>query len=120
MKKVLVYDDDHDILEVCSIILQLKGCDVLCRDTCMQVLSDIEEYSPDVIVMDNWLPGMDGVQAIKLIKSTPAFSTIPIIFFSANSSAKELAEKAGANYMLPKPFEIIEFEKLIIAATQKS
>jgi len=120
MKKILVYDDDVDILEVCSVILTLKGWDVLCKENCLQIFQDIQIYGPDVIVMDNWLPGMDGVEAIQLIKNTPIFTNIPIIFFSANSYAEELAKKAGADYMLSKPFEIAVFEKLIVTATQRN
>ncbi len=114
--KILIYDDDSDILEVCSTILRMKGYDVLCKDHCKEVLSDIEMYQPDVILMDNWLPDVGGVKSIQLIKKTPLFKNIPVIFFSANSHVEELAKEAGADYMLKKPFDLTELQKAIAIA----
>lgn len=118
--KILVYDDDADILEVCSIILKMRGFDVLCKDNCRQVIEEILEFEPDVILMDNWLPDIGGVKAIQLIKENPESKNIPVIFFSANSHVEELAREAGADYMLKKPFDIAELEKVIgVALMQK-
>src|ERR1700712_5131989 len=109
-ERILVYDDDADILEVCATILRMKGYDVLCRDNCKAILQDIEKYSPHVILMDNWLPDIGGVKAVQLIKSTVQFKDIPVIFFSANSHVEELAKEAGADFMLKKPFDLSELQ----------
>ena len=114
--RILIYDDDVDILEVCATILRMKGYDVLCMDHCKEVLADIENYGPDVILMDNWLPDIGGVKAIQLIKKTPQFKDIPVIFFSANSHVEELAKEAGADYMLKKPFDLTDLQKAIAKA----
>ncbi|MDZ4808990.1 MAG: response regulator [Bacteroidota bacterium] len=116
MKKVLVYDDDVDILGLCATILKLQGFDVLCKDNCKELITDIESYKPDVILMDNWLPDIGGVKAIQLIKSIEHLKQIPVVFFSANSQVEELAKEAGADYMLQKPFELDDLEKIIITA----
>ena len=113
VKRILVYDDDADILEVCATILRMKGYDVLCRDNCKAILKDSEMYAPDVILMDNWLPDIGGVKAVQLIKGTPAFKHIPVIFFSANSHVEELAKEAGADFMLKKPFDLSELQQVI-------
>ena len=114
--KILIYDDDADILEVCATILRMKGYDVMCKDHCKEVLLDIETYMPDVILMDNWLPDIGGVKSIQLIKKTPHFKDIPVIFFSANSHVEELAKEAGADYMLKKPFDLTELQVAIAKA----
>ena len=114
--KILIYDDDADILEVCATILRMKGYDVMCKDHCKDVLLDIETYQPDVILMDNWLPDIGGVKSIQLIKKTPQFQDIPVIFFSANSHVEELAKEAGADYMLKKPFDLTELQVAIAKA----
>ena len=111
--RILIYDDDVDILEVCATILRMKGYDVLCKDHCKTVLTDIEAYQPDVILLDNWLPDVGGVKSIQLIKKTPQFRDIPVIFFSANSHVEELAKEAGADYMLKKPFDLTDLQKAI-------
>ncbi|MCY7293524.1 MAG: response regulator [Ferruginibacter sp.] len=119
MKKILVYDDDLDILKLCTIILKLKGFDVLCRDNCRELITDVESYKPDVILMDNWLPDIGGVKSIQLLKSMEHLKNIPVVFFSANSQVEELANIAGADYMLPKPFELNDLEKIIATAVQQ-
>ena len=118
MNKILVYDDDVDILEVCAAILKFRGLDILCKDNCRDIVADIEGYVPDVILMDNWLPDIGGVKAVQLIKSTEHIKNIPVIFFSANHSVEELAKEAGSDYMLKKPFEIADLENMIATAIQ--
>ena len=113
MNRVLIYDDDVDILEVCTAILQIKGYEVFCKDNCRSLFEDLEEINPDIIMMDNWLPDMGGVKAIQTIKSDDKYSEIPIIFFSANSSVEELAKEAKANFILKKPFDITALENLL-------
>ena len=113
MEKVLIYDDDVDILEVCSAILQIKGYEVFCKDNCRSLFEDLEEIQPNIIMMDNWLPDMGGVKAIQTIKASEKFSDIPIIFFSANSSVEELAREAKADFVLKKPFDISALENLL-------
>lgn len=120
VEKILVYDDDADILEVCATILRMKGYDVQCMDNCKTLLVDIERYQPNVILMDNWLPDIGGVKAVQLIKSTPAVKNIPVIFFSANSHVEELAKEAGADYMLKKPFDLTDLQQMIAQAIFKA
>ena len=119
LKKVLVYDDDVDILNICSMVLTMKGYQIKCIDNCYNLLRDIEDFLPQVIIMDNWLPGLGGVKAVQLIKSTEKFKTIPVIFFSANSHADQLAKEAGAEYSLNKPFELEQLHQMIDHATTK-
>jgi DNA-binding response OmpR family regulator len=118
MKRILLCDDDVDLLDLCAAIFKFKGWDVCCKNNCRQILSDIEEYKPDVILMDNRIPDTGGIKAIQLIKNTVQFKNIPVIFFSANSGIRELAKEAGTDYILQKPFDLRDLEKVIIAATQ--
>jgi DNA-binding response OmpR family regulator len=119
--KIIIYDDDVDILEVCSTILRMRGFDVLCKNNCREVINDIQTYDPDVILMDNWLPDIGGVKSVQLIKNTAELRHIPVIFFSANSHVEQLAKEAGADYMLQKPFELSELEQIITkAVTEKT
>ena len=113
MEKVLIYDDDVDILDVCTAILQIKGYEVFCKDNCRSLFEDLDTIKPDIIMMDNWLPDMGGVKAIQTIKSNEKFKNIPIIFFSANSSVDELAKEAKADFVLKKPFDISTLEGLL-------
>ncbi|RZJ80365.1 MAG: response regulator [Chryseobacterium sp.] len=111
--KIIIYDDDKDILQVTSVILQIKGFEVLTREHCRELEADLNGFQPNVILMDNWLPDMGGVKAIQFIKKLPGFANIPVVFFSANSNVEDLAREAGADYILKKPFEIDELQVII-------
>lgn len=115
-KKVIIYDDDADLLEVCSLILGTKGFEVIMKDRCTEIIRDMEQHNPDVILMDNWIPDIGGVKATRLLKESGNFSHVPVIFFSANNNVNELAAEAGADYCLHKPFDITELESMVTRA----
>ena len=114
----MIFDDDEDLLEVCSLILSARSFEVILKNRCTDIIKDIQNHKPDVILMDNWIPDLGGVRATNLIKANRDFSHIPVIFFSANNNVAELAEQAGADFSLQKPFNIAELEALVLKAIE--
>jgi two-component system cell cycle response regulator DivK len=112
-KRVLILDDDPDILQICAIVLKKKGFDVSTLNNSNQVLEQVRSYQPDVILMDNWIPGPGGIEATRMLKLSPETHDIPVIFFSANSNVTALAREAQADYFLQKPFDINELEAIV-------
>ena len=112
-KRVLILDDDIDILQICTIVLKKKGFDVQTLNNSSQVVSQVRSYQPHVILMDNWIPGPGGIEATRLLKQDPDTQDIPVIFFSANSNVTQLAREARADYFLQKPFDITELEGIV-------
>src|SRR6201991_3079646 len=112
-KRVLILDDDPDILQICSIVLKKKGFDVVTLNNSNQVVDHVKTHQPNVILMDNWIPGPGGVEATRQLKMTPETQDIPVIFFSANSNVTQLAREAQADYFLQKPFDITELEAIV-------
>jgi len=112
-KRVLILDDDLDILQICTIVLRKKGFEVQTLNNSNQVVSQVKTYQPDVILMDNWIPGPGGIEATRLLKMAPETQDIPVIFFSANSNVTQLAREAHADYFLQKPFDITELEAIV-------
>lgn len=112
-KKVLIFDDDKDILSICKYILQDLGWEVHTRLDCTNILKVIENILPTVILMDNWIPQTGGIVATQTIKAHPQFKSIPVIYFSANHDIKNLSIEAGADTYLEKPFDISQFEAII-------
>jgi len=106
-------DDDPDILQICSIVLKKKGFDVSTLNTSSQVVDQVRTHHPDVILMDNWIPGPGGIEATRSLKLAPETHDIPVIFFSANSNVTQLAREAQADYFLQKPFDISELEAIV-------
>ena len=112
-KKVFIFDDNIEILELCTEILQDIGCEVKTSPTTNRVEQQVADYMPDLIFMDNWLPDMSGIEATKLLKANDRLKNIPVIYFSANSNISELANQAGADDFLAKPFDIDKFEETV-------
>ena len=112
-KSILIYDDDQDILEICRYILEAKDYKVITKTNCRDVINDIRNNRPDIIIMDNWIPDMGGVQATQAIRKDPEFASIPVILFSANKDIRLLVEEAGADAFIEKPFNIPQLEQLV-------
>lgn len=112
-KRILILDDDVDILSICTYILQEQGWEIFTRAHCNNIVSTVREILPDVILMDNWIPDTGGIVATRLLKADPELQKIPVIYFSANHDIKNLAQEAGADTFLAKPFDINEFESVI-------
>lgn len=113
MNRVLIFDDDTDILEICTMILQSKGYIVFTETSCENLLEKILPLNPNVIIMDNKIPDTGGVAATRTIKKTENTKNIPVILFSAFGNVAQLSKEAWADYFLEKPFDITELEKLV-------
>ena len=112
-KKVFVFDDNADILELCTIILEDAGYEIKTSSTSNDIIGQVNAYIPDIIFMDNWLPDVGGIDATRALKKDEALKNIPVIYFSANNDVSALAEQAGADGYLSKPFDIHELEDII-------
>jgi CheY-like chemotaxis protein len=117
-KRVLILDDDLDILQICTIVLKKRGFEVFTLNTSNRVLEQVKAFQPDVILMDNWIPGPGGIEATRTLKLDTSTHDIPVIFFSANSNVTQLAQEANADYFLQKPFDISELEGIVQTAIQ--
>jgi len=106
-KKILVLDDDNDILEILSLILLKSGYQVKtlsCGDT---VFEEIMEYRPDLILMDVMLAGMDGRSICKNIKENHLTSFLPVILISGTHDLSQSLHLPGApNDYVAKPFDL--------------
>ena len=112
-KKIFIFDDNVQILELCTEILEDLGCEVKTSPTTNDIVEQVMEFMPDLILMDNWLPDISGIEATKLIKADPDLKDIPVIYFSANTNISDLASEAGADDFISKPFDIDKFEEKI-------
>ncbi len=117
-KTVLIFDDDVNILELCSIILIEAGYKVEISETSHDIIEKVSAIKPDVILMDNWIPEIGGIKATQLIKQHQEYKHIPVIYFSANNDIHILAQKAGADSYLSKPFDLVELEDIIAGAVK--
>ena len=106
-KKILVVDDDLAILEMLDEVLTYYGYQVSTLSKGDKVFDRIDEYHPDLILMDIMLAGMDGRVICKAIKSVEGVSNIPIILISATENGSSCMEKEGSpNDFVAKPFDV--------------
>lgn len=120
MKKcILIFDDDLEILMVCKIILEHNNYRVETRVCCDDIIKDIAEVNPDMILMDLRIPKIGGEEATRLAKSEKATKDFPIIIFSANSEIQQASERAKADGFLKKPFHVSELLDIVAANTPR-
>jgi CheY-like chemotaxis protein len=117
--KILICDDDAELLLICTYILEKKGYQVITSSHCNNITKLVRETSPDVILMDNWIPDAGGIAASRELKSDNAVKHIPIVYFSASNDIQTLAKQAGAEAFLSKPFELAELEKVVAVVLEK-
>jgi DNA-binding response OmpR family regulator len=105
-KKILVVDDEPDILEFLQLILEDEGYTVVTTSKAEYVEKLQNGRLPDLILLDVLLSGKDGRDIVKQLKSQVETKHIPVIMFSAHPSAEETARAAGADDFIAKPFEM--------------
>ena len=105
-KKILVVDDEPDILEFLRAILEDEGYTVATTDKGEYVEELHNGGLPHLILLDMLLSGKDGREIVKHLKRQDETRHIPVIMFSAHPSAEVAARTAGADDFLAKPFEI--------------
>lgn len=110
---MMLFDDDAQILDVCTMVLEFSGYDVITSPTVENIVEQVAAVQPAVILMDNWIPDIGGVRATQLIKQHESIRHIPVIYISANSNVEDLAREAGAERYLAKPFDIEQLEKAV-------
>ncbi|HEY9341095.1 MAG TPA: response regulator [Hanamia sp.] len=113
MKKVLIVDDNSDILWVVETILKRYGFDVLSTLKGEEVLAKTKKYNPQLILLDVFLSGIDGIEVCNTLKSTPETKDIPIIMFSAHTNSQDLMKFCKADDFVAKPFDSNELVKKI-------
>ena len=102
--RILVVDDDVALAEMIGIVLQNEGYDVFfCADG-SAALAQFQEHSPDLVLLDVMLPGMDGFDVCRAIRRV---SDAPIVMLTARSDTADVVTglEAGADDYVPKPFK---------------
>ena len=106
MSKILVIDDDLDILSVMEILLSMRGYNVEVTAKGENTFPKIETFKPDLILLDVLISGYDGRVICKQLKSNEETKHIPIIMFSAHPGAAATIADYGANDFISKPFDV--------------
>ncbi|MEO7960561.1 MAG: response regulator [Ginsengibacter sp.] len=106
MARILVVDDDTDILSVMEILLTMKGFDVEVTTRGENTFPKIDSFKPDLILLDVLISGHDGRTICKQLKANKQTSHIPVIMFSAHPGAAASIAEYGADDFISKPFDV--------------
>ncbi|MBU1912597.1 MAG: response regulator [Candidatus Omnitrophica bacterium] len=106
-KRILVVDDEEDILNVLRFRLEANNYEVLVASDGQEGLNKARSEKPDLMILDLMLPKLDGYKVCRMLKFDEAYKSIPIIIFTARVQKKdgELGMEMGADAYIPKPFE---------------
>jgi len=118
-KRILIVDDEEDILRLLSDFLTEKGFIVDTASDGKEALKQVASRKPDLITLDEVMPVMDGFEFLKALRSKKAYSAIPVIMLTFRSKDKDLETgiSLGADFYLPKPFSfenLMDFIKLVL------
>jgi DNA-binding response OmpR family regulator len=115
MARILVVDDEPDILELARVILKSKGYEVITANDGQEALEKVSVSKPDLIILDILMPRMNGFEVCKKLKSDQETASIPILMFTVLGRDKDREQglKAGADDYLVKPFSAEELINII-------
>lgn len=104
MKRILIVDDEPDILEALEAILEMEGFVVDTATTGQHALERISAVAPDVVLTDVMMPVMNGIELLQRLKAHPEYQAIPVIVTSAGSIGAEALR--GSEAFLKKPVDL--------------
>jgi two-component system alkaline phosphatase synthesis response regulator PhoP len=122
MKTILAVDDEEHILELLSYNLQRDGYHVLKADSGEAALEILEKEKVDIVLLDWMLPGIDGIEVLRRIRSSKSTNTLPVIFLTAKGDeiSKVVGLEVGSDDYLVKPFGVHELLARIKAVLRRS
>ena len=121
MARVLVVDDEINIVRLIQVNLERHGYQVETANNGVQALAKIRDSRPDLLVSDVMMPEMDGFELLANVRRDPALMDLPVIMLTAKAQDRDVMEgyKTGADMYLTKPFnpaELITFAKRILSS----
>jgi CheY-like chemotaxis protein len=103
MARILLINDEPDLLQVCKMVLESEGHAVdMTTDTSRAV--ELAAKGADIVLLDIVMPGATGEAVLRTLRESPATKETPVVIMSALPDAKERAEAMGANGVIGKPF----------------
>ena len=107
-KKILIVDDEVDLVESVRFPLEIEGFDTLVSYNGEDGLNQARKEKPDLIILDLMLPKLDGYKVCRLLKFDERYKDIPILMLTAKTQEKDkiLGKETGADEYITKPFEM--------------
>ena len=109
-RKVLLIEDEPNIIEAIRFLLSRDGWSVHTHANGADAVEKVNRVAPDLLVLDMMLPGRSGMDILRDLRSNPATEGLPVLMLTARGQTRDrdMAEKAGANRFMTKPFSNTE------------
>ncbi len=121
--KVLHVEDDTDIRDITQMALSITGdYDLLQCSSGEDALNQVEQFKPDVLLIDLMMPGMNGPQTLNRMRQIPSLSKVPAIFMTARAQSSDIENmyEQGAAAVICKPFDPISLGDQIKAVLKQT
>lgn len=120
--KILVVDDEPDVLRMLQVVLGRRGHQVLAAASGMEGLVTAQGERPDLVLLDIMMEGMDGWEVLKLLKLDPATQAIPVVILSARVEPRDKIRglQEGAVDYVTKPFSVRDLVATIDAVLERA
>lgn len=121
MTHILAVDDDPEVLGTLGRFLRRENLDFKLASSGPEALEYLQGTTPDLIMLDVIMPGMDGIAVCSRIRANAQFTSVPILFLTAKGSTDDVVEglDAGADDYIIKPFEISELRARVQALLRR-
>jgi CheY-like chemotaxis protein len=107
MERILIADDNESVRVLMTSVLESRGYNVTVTCDGVQALQELDEgSSPDLMLLDIEMPGLDGCEVCSRVKSRPDTRGIPVVLVSGLCDTADRASKAGADGFVSKPFSL--------------
>ncbi len=122
--KILVVDDEQDVVTIIGKVLKKSGYEVITANDGLECLDKVSEELPDLILLDNIMPNMDGPAVLSKLKASKETADIPVIMVTALAAQEHItdAQEGGAAEYIIRPFDyIVLLEKItqVLKSKQK-
>ena len=116
---ILAVDDEETMLKLLRVNLTVEGYSIVTASNGISALELLEEYEPDLVILDIMMPGLDGFQVLDLIRQR---SNVPVIMLTARSEETTLRDALvlGADDYVRKPFSVLELTARIRAKIRRA
>jgi CheY-like chemotaxis protein len=117
-KHILIVDDEPQVRRLLELSLEQAGYKVSTAEDGQQALEQVAKHKPDLVIMDSFMPVMDGLEALKRLKNNVATAAIPVVMLTANDCPNEMAKswESGTDLFLSKPIltsELLDYIQTI-------
>ena len=110
---MMLVDDDPQLRHVVSMFFELEGYNVLQAKDGREAIAMLEEYVPDVILLDLMMPDVSGTEVCRHVRATKNLKEIPVVVFTAAEMMEEELQAAGADRFIAKPYSLEGLRRVV-------